>query len=86
VREGLTDFVGLGRVMLSYPDLPADVLAGRPLARGLVCRTFSDCTTGPRMGMRSGCYPLDEFYKQKPEAAQILKVRTAMTAAAREEA
>jgi hypothetical protein len=38
------------------------------------------------MGMRSGCYPLDEFYKQKPEAAQILKVRTAMTAAAREEA
>jgi 2,4-dienoyl-CoA reductase-like NADH-dependent reductase (Old Yellow Enzyme family) len=78
VREGLTDFVGLGRVMLSYPDLPADVLAGRPLARGLICRTFSDCTTGPRMGMRSGCYPLDEFYKQREDAATILAVRTAM--------
>jgi 2,4-dienoyl-CoA reductase-like NADH-dependent reductase (Old Yellow Enzyme family) len=78
VREGLTDFVGLGRVMLSYPDLPADVLAGRPLTRGLICRTFSDCTTGPRMGMRSGCYPLDEFYKQREDAATILAVRTAM--------
>jgi 2,4-dienoyl-CoA reductase-like NADH-dependent reductase (Old Yellow Enzyme family) len=78
VREGLTDFVGLGRVMLSYPDLPADVLAGRPLTRGLICRTFSDCTTGPRMGLRSGCYPLDEFYKQREDAATILAVRTAM--------
>jgi 2,4-dienoyl-CoA reductase-like NADH-dependent reductase (Old Yellow Enzyme family) len=81
VREGMTDFVGLGRLMLSYPDLPADVLAGRPLARGLVCRTFSDCTTGPRMGMRSGCYPLDEFYKQREDAATILAVRTAMNKA-----
>ena len=30
--------------------------------RTLVCRTFSDCTTAPRNGLRSGCYPLDEFY------------------------
>ena len=29
VREGLTDFVGLGRMVLSYPELPADVLAGK---------------------------------------------------------
>jgi 2,4-dienoyl-CoA reductase-like NADH-dependent reductase (Old Yellow Enzyme family) len=56
VRNGLTDFVGLGRITLSYPDLPADVLAGRPLRRAALCRTFSDCTTGPRMGMVSGCY------------------------------
>ena len=28
VRHGLTDFVGLGRMALSYPDLPADVLSG----------------------------------------------------------
>src|SRR6185312_15965480 len=27
VRKGLTDFVGLGRVVLSYPELPADVLS-----------------------------------------------------------
>ena len=33
VRNGLADFVGLGRVALSYPDLPADVLSGKPLRR-----------------------------------------------------
>ena len=53
----MTDFVGLGRMMLSYPDLAADVLAGRPLARKFVCRTFSDCTTGPRLGLVSGLLP-----------------------------
>src|SRR3989442_9571851 len=42
VRTGITDFVGLGRMALAYPDLPADVLAGRPLRRGSICRTFSD--------------------------------------------
>jgi hypothetical protein len=71
VRNGRTDFVGLGRVVLSYPELPADVLAGRPLRRQAICRTFSDCTTGPRMGMVSGCYPLDPFYEARPEAEQI---------------
>jgi 2,4-dienoyl-CoA reductase-like NADH-dependent reductase (Old Yellow Enzyme family) len=76
VREGLTDFVGLGRMVLSYPRLPADVLSGAPLKRGSICRTFSDCTTGPRMGFVSGCYPLDPDYQARPEAAEILKVRT----------
>jgi 2,4-dienoyl-CoA reductase-like NADH-dependent reductase (Old Yellow Enzyme family) len=76
VREGLCDFVGLGRIALSYPELPADVLSGAPLKRALFCRTFSDCTTGPRMGLVSGCYPLDAFYAGRPEAIQIRKVRT----------
>jgi NADPH2 dehydrogenase len=71
VRTGAVDFVGLGRMMLAYPDMPADVLAGRPLARGRICRTFSRCTTAPRMGLVSGCYPLDEFYGRRPEAAQL---------------
>jgi 2,4-dienoyl-CoA reductase-like NADH-dependent reductase (Old Yellow Enzyme family) len=75
VRNGLADFVGLGRVVLSYPDLPADVLSGRPLRRASICRTFSDCTTGPRMGMVSGCYPLDKFYEARPEADEIRSVR-----------
>ena len=75
VTAGMTDFVGLGRMVLSYPDLPADVLRGAPLRRKSVCRTFSDCTTGPRLGMVSGCYPLDPFYVGKPEAAVILKKR-----------
>jgi NADPH2 dehydrogenase len=80
VRRGLTDFVGLGRMVLAYPDLPVDVLTGAPLRRQTLCRTFSDCTTGPRMGMVSGCYPLDPFYKARPEATEILNMRTAQNA------
>ena len=76
VREGLCDFVGLGRIALSYPNLPVDVLRGTPLRRGSLCRTFSDCTTGPRMGLVSGCYPLDPFYAERPEAIRIRDVRT----------
>jgi hypothetical protein len=60
---------------LSYPHLPADVLAGRPLERALLCRTFSDCTTAPRQGLVSGCYPLDAFYKSRPEAAALVASR-----------
>ena len=71
VRTGRVDFVGIGRLMLSYPDFPADVLSGRPLKRKRICRTFSDCTTAPRMGLVSGCYPLDEFYKRMPEARAL---------------
>jgi len=67
VREGWFDAVGLGRMVLSYPELPADVLAGRPFARKKVCRTFSDCTSAPRNGLVSGCYPLDPFYRDLPE-------------------
>lgn len=71
VRAGWFDAVGLGRMVLSYPELPADVLAGRPLRRGLVCRTFSDCTSAPRQGMVSGCYPLDDFYRERPERERL---------------
>jgi NADPH2 dehydrogenase len=71
VREGHTDFVGLGRMMLSYPDLPADMLSGTPLQRKHICRTFSDCTTGPRLGLVSGCFPLDPFYLKHPDGARL---------------
>jgi 2,4-dienoyl-CoA reductase-like NADH-dependent reductase (Old Yellow Enzyme family) len=75
VRTGRADFVGLGRLALSYPEMPADVLAGRPLDRKRFCRTFSDCTTAPRNGLVSGCYPLDEFYKERPEAKTLAEIR-----------
>jgi NADPH2 dehydrogenase len=75
VRNGHVDFVGLGRMLLSYPDLPRDVLAGQEIARKRICRTFSDCTTGPRNGMVSGCFPLDPFYKSMPEAKQVKALR-----------
>lgn len=76
VAAGLTDFVGLGRMALSYPGLPVDVLAGRALTRKLICRTFSDCTTGPRLGYVSGCYPLDRHYAAMPQAVEIRDLRS----------
>lgn len=75
VRTGMVDMVGLGRMILAYPDMPADVLAGRPLARKRICRTFSDCTTAPRNGLVSGCYPLDEYYKDSPEAEILTRLK-----------
>jgi 2,4-dienoyl-CoA reductase-like NADH-dependent reductase (Old Yellow Enzyme family) len=75
VRLGHVDFVGVGRMLLSYPDLPHHVLTGRSLQRKRLCRTFSDCTTGPRNRMVSGCYPLDPFYKARPEAQVIQEIR-----------
>jgi len=71
VRAVLTDFVGLGRMVLSYPDLPADLLSGAPLKRKAICRTFSDCTTGPRLGLVSGCYPLDHHFTSHPDAERL---------------
>ena len=71
VRQGWVDAVGLGRMVLSYPELPADVLQGAEMRRKKICRTFSDCTTAPRNGLVSGCYPLDDFYKARPERKQV---------------
>ena len=75
VREGWCDAVGLGRMALVYPDLPADLLAGRKPTRRRLCRTFSDCTSAPRNGLVSGCYPLDPFYRERPERRRVLALR-----------
>lgn len=75
VANNMTDFVGIGRMVLSYPDMPADLLAGKPLDRCRICRTFGDCTNAPRHGMISGCYPLDHFYKQLPEAEKLKVIK-----------
>jgi NADPH2 dehydrogenase len=71
LRSGMADSVGFGRMVLSYPTMPADMLAGQSLVRNQICRTFSDCTTAPRNGLISGCYPLDAYYKKRPEAAEL---------------
>ncbi len=77
VREGWTDFVGLGRMVLSYPELPRDVLSTGVMKKKRLCRTFSDCTTAPRNGIVSGCYPLDPAYKKSPEAGELAVVKKA---------
>ena len=71
VAAGRVDVVGLGRSVLSYPELTRDLVSGRPMQRRRVCRTFSECTTGPRNGLVSGCFPLDDFYKAHPDAARL---------------
>lgn len=75
VRNNLTDFIGLGRMVLSYHDLPADVLEGKQLKRKKICRTFSDCTTAPRHGIISGCYPLDSYYKNMELAKRVKEIK-----------
>jgi 2,4-dienoyl-CoA reductase-like NADH-dependent reductase (Old Yellow Enzyme family) len=76
VREGWVDFVGLGRLVLSYWEMPADILEGRDFQAKRLCRTFSDCTTAPRNGIISGCFPLDPHYKEAPEH-ETLKAKKA---------
>ena len=78
LRNGMADSVGFGRMVLSYPTMPADMLAGRSLVRNLICRTFSDCTTAPRNGLISGCYPLDTLYKKSPEAEQLKAIKESL--------
>lgn len=75
VEHGMTDFVGIGRMVLAYPELCADSLAGRPLERKRICRTIGDCTNAPRNGLVSGCYPLDDFYKKMTEALKLKEIK-----------
>jgi hypothetical protein len=63
-------------MVLSYPELPHDVLTTGQLQDKRICRTFSDCTTAPRNGLVSGCYPLDPAYKQSPQRKELLRIKT----------
>jgi NADPH2 dehydrogenase len=75
VRNGWTDMVGIGRMVLSYPEIFSDATTKGTLTTKMVCRTFSDCTTAPRNGMISGCYPLDKYYSAKPEFQKLKEVK-----------
>ncbi len=77
IRQGWVDSVGLGRMVLSYPELPLDIISGKVLAHKKICRTFSDCTTAPRNGLPSGCYPLDLYYKKSEDGVQLKQIKAA---------
>ena len=79
IREGGADLIGLGRMTLSYPHLPADILEKGTLEKRNICRTFSDCTTAPRNGLVSGCFPLDEFYTNHTGNDQLRKIKRGET-------
>jgi NADPH2 dehydrogenase len=71
LRDSWVDAVGLGRMVLTYPEIFLDAAQGRAVQHKKVCRTFSDCTTAPRNGLPSGCYPLDSHYKNSAAAVQL---------------
>ena len=76
--------VGLGRMVLSLPATCRPTCSpAAPLERAPLCRTFSDCTTAPRNGLVSGCYPLDPFYKDRPERAELVEAKRAAGAVGR---
>ncbi len=51
-------------MVLTYPEILWEATQGSALQRKRICRTFSDCTTAPRNGLPSGCFPLDSYYKE----------------------
>ncbi len=75
IREGWTDCVGIGRIVLSYPEFLWDASEGKPIQHKRICRTFSDCTTAPRNGLPSGCYPLDPYYKNSEAGERLLALK-----------
>jgi len=75
VRNSWTDMIGLGRMILAYPGILADAMEKGALNNKIICRTFSDCTTAPRNGLISGCYPLDRYYTGKPESAKLKEIK-----------
>ena len=75
VAQGNVDFIGMGRMVLSYPAQIMDSVHRGTSQRKLVCRTFSDCTTAPRNGLASGCYPLDDYYKKSDDARRLKEIK-----------
>ena len=66
VTQGWADTIGIGRMALSYPDIVADIIAGRPLQTKRLCDACSWCDISPGFGTVSGCYTHDEFYRGLP--------------------
>jgi 2,4-dienoyl-CoA reductase-like NADH-dependent reductase (Old Yellow Enzyme family) len=80
IRHGWTDMIGMGRMVLAYPTVLADAVEKGALMTKSICRTFSDCTTAPRNGLISGCYPLDKYYTSKPEFQKLKEIKKAVGA------
>jgi NADPH2 dehydrogenase len=80
LRTGGSDAIGVGRAVLSYPAMLADAAKNGAMETKFICRTFSDCTTAPRNGLISGCYPLDKYYTAKPEFQQLKDIKKSVGA------
>ncbi len=78
LQNGWADMVGIGRMVLSYPHIFMDAMEKGRLEKRAICRTFSDCTTAPRNGIISGCFPLDSYYIARPEARKLKDIKKAL--------
>lgn len=66
ITEGGAQLIGLGRMAFAYPNLPADIAAGRPFDENSTCVTCSLCSQYMAAGGHAGCYIRDrEVYKVK---------------------
>ena len=79
VRTGMADSVGIGRLVLSYPEFPADVLAGRPLEAATCCAARS-ATARPR---RETAWCRDATRSTRstpsaPEAKRLKEIKAAL--------
>lgn len=77
LRNRHVDSVGIGRMVLTYPWVFADATSTGVLREPHICRTLSDCTTGPRNGLPSGCYPLDDYYKDSQNGRLLRDIKKA---------
>ena len=77
--EPWADMVGFGRAVLApagREDVKLSLEQGE-LSKLFRCCEMSDCTTGPRKGLPSGCFPGDPYYKAHPEAKVVAGHRKA---------
>ena len=70
-HAGWADLVGIGRRRCPILNCRRTCSRRAGWRAKRICRTFSDCTTAARKGLVSGCFPLDPYYKQLPEAATL---------------
>ena len=59
IQEGGATFVGLGRELLAYPDMPRDILREGAVDNRKVCITCSYCSEVMANGGIAGCYIRD---------------------------
>ena len=78
MRAGWVDFVGIGRMVLSYPEMPLDSLRrGRVGHQTNLPHLQRLHRPAPRKGLISGCFPLDEVYKQSDAGRRLRESKTA---------
>lgn len=63
VKEGMTDFVGFGRMSFAYPDLAKDMIAGR-FDKAQCCVCCGGCSYLKKNLCEAGCIARNDYYKE----------------------